>query len=124
MFNILLGEIAPGGTGSGLYGLLVIAVVAVFLAMDLDLGGPWQMVEAAWTTQAAVGVAVAVPSLPGFFGLFHWACRFALVSYGIEPSAAVAAGTLLHGVMWVTLTSAGLLVLRIRRTSMNSSSNA
>jgi K+-transporting ATPase ATPase A chain len=32
MFNILLGEIAPGGTGSGLYGLLVIAVVAVFVA--------------------------------------------------------------------------------------------
>jgi K+-transporting ATPase ATPase A chain len=32
MFNILLGEIAPGGTGSGLYGLVMIAVVAVFVA--------------------------------------------------------------------------------------------
>jgi K+-transporting ATPase ATPase A chain len=32
MFDMLLGEIAPGGTGSGLYGLLVIAVVAVFVA--------------------------------------------------------------------------------------------
>ncbi|AOS65255.1 potassium-transporting ATPase subunit KdpA [Actinoalloteichus hymeniacidonis] len=32
LLNILLGEIAPGGVGSGLYGLLVIAVLAVFLA--------------------------------------------------------------------------------------------
>ncbi|NYI42713.1 potassium-transporting ATPase subunit KdpA [Demequina lutea] len=30
--SMLLGEIAPGGVGSGLYGMLVIAVLAVFLA--------------------------------------------------------------------------------------------
>jgi K+-transporting ATPase ATPase A chain len=32
IFNMMLGEIAPGGTGSGLYGILVLAVVAVFVA--------------------------------------------------------------------------------------------
>jgi len=32
LLNMLLGEIAPGGVGSGLYGLLVLAVLAVFLA--------------------------------------------------------------------------------------------
>ncbi|MFB6891821.1 potassium-transporting ATPase subunit KdpA [Kitasatospora sp. NPDC056327] len=32
MFNMMLGEIAPGGVGSGLYGMLVLAVVAVFVA--------------------------------------------------------------------------------------------
>ncbi|MFC0597981.1 potassium-transporting ATPase subunit KdpA [Streptomyces palmae] len=32
IFNMLLGEIAPGGVGSGLYGILVLAVVAVFVA--------------------------------------------------------------------------------------------
>ncbi|MEW1654155.1 potassium-transporting ATPase subunit KdpA [Streptomyces sp. NPDC093707] len=32
VFNMMLGEIAPGGTGSGLYGLLILAVVAVFVA--------------------------------------------------------------------------------------------
>ncbi|ACZ22610.1 K+-transporting ATPase, KdpA [Sanguibacter keddieii DSM 10542] len=31
-FNMLLGEIAPGGVGSGLYGMLVLAIVAVFIA--------------------------------------------------------------------------------------------
>ncbi|WP_380282198.1 potassium-transporting ATPase subunit KdpA [Kitasatospora purpeofusca] len=32
MFDMMLGEIAPGGVGSGLYGMLVLAVVAVFVA--------------------------------------------------------------------------------------------
>lgn len=32
MLNMMLGEVAPGGVGSGLYGILVIAVIAVFIA--------------------------------------------------------------------------------------------
>ena len=32
LLNILLGEVTPGGVGAGLYGILVLAVVAVFLA--------------------------------------------------------------------------------------------
>ena len=32
LFNIELGEITPGGVGSGLYGILVFAVLAVFIA--------------------------------------------------------------------------------------------
>ncbi|MGM1018673.1 MAG: potassium-transporting ATPase subunit KdpA [Actinomycetota bacterium] len=32
MINMLLGEIAPGGVGAGLYGMLIIAVIAVFVA--------------------------------------------------------------------------------------------
>lgn len=31
MFGMMLGEIAPGGVGSGLYGLLMLAIVTVFL---------------------------------------------------------------------------------------------
>ena len=32
IFNMQLGEVAPGGTGSGLYGMLVLAVITVFVA--------------------------------------------------------------------------------------------
>ena len=32
MFNMMLGEVAPGGTGSGLYGMLILAIVTVFIA--------------------------------------------------------------------------------------------
>lgn len=32
MFDMQLGEVAPGGTGSGLYGMLILAVLTVFVA--------------------------------------------------------------------------------------------
>lgn len=32
MLNMMLGEVAPGGVGSGLYGMLMLAVIAVFIA--------------------------------------------------------------------------------------------
>ncbi len=32
LLNMMLGEIAPGGTGSGLYGILILAVITVFVA--------------------------------------------------------------------------------------------
>jgi K+-transporting ATPase ATPase A chain len=32
MINMMLGEVAPGGIGSGLYGMLILAVIAVFVA--------------------------------------------------------------------------------------------
>ncbi|MEV4300507.1 potassium-transporting ATPase subunit KdpA [Microbispora rosea] len=32
MFNMMLGEVAPGGVGAGLYGMLVLAVITVFVA--------------------------------------------------------------------------------------------
>ena len=32
LVNIMLGEIAPGGVGAGMYGILIIAIIAVFIA--------------------------------------------------------------------------------------------
>lgn len=32
MFNMQLGEVAPGGVGAGLYGMLILAVITVFVA--------------------------------------------------------------------------------------------
>jgi potassium-transporting ATPase potassium-binding subunit len=32
MINMMLGEVAPGGVGSGLYGILILAVITVFVA--------------------------------------------------------------------------------------------
>lgn len=31
IWNMLLGEVAPGGTGTGLYGMLILAIIAVFV---------------------------------------------------------------------------------------------
>ncbi len=95
-----------------------ITILAGFLALGIDLGTPLRTLGAAWITQVAIGLAVALPSAPGFFGIFHYACRLALVRFGVAPQTAVAAGTLIHAVMWLTLTALGLAVLRSRRTSL------
>jgi hypothetical protein len=95
-----------------------IPMLAGFWALGLDLGSPFETLVAAWITLATVGMAVAIPSAPGFFGTYHAACRLALEPFGVSPEEAVALGTLLHGTFWVTLTLLGFAVLRSRRTSL------
>ncbi len=94
-----------------------IPMLAGFWALGIDFGSPFETLVAAWITLAAVGMAVAIPSAPGFFGTYHAACKLALEPFGVGPEAAVALGTLLHGVFWVTLTLLGFAVLRARHTS-------
>ncbi|WKN48975.1 potassium-transporting ATPase subunit KdpA [Nocardioides sp. Arc9.136] len=84
MVNMMLGEITPGGVGSGIYGILVMAVVAVFIA-GLMVGrtpelfgkkiGSRQMTYVALytlTTPALVlvgtGVAISLGSTPNAMG--------------------------------------------------------
>jgi uncharacterized protein (TIRG00374 family) len=94
-----------------------IPMLAGFWALGIDIGSPYETLVAAWFTLAAVGMAVAIPSAPGFFGTYHAACKLALEPFGVAPETAVALGTLLHGTFWVTLTLLGLAALRSRRTS-------
>jgi potassium-transporting ATPase potassium-binding subunit len=83
MFNMMLGEVAPGGVGSGLYGMLMLAVVTVFLA-GLMVGrtpeylgkkiGQREIVLVALyvlTTPLLVlaGIAVAITAPEGLVGL-------------------------------------------------------
>jgi uncharacterized protein (TIRG00374 family) len=89
-----------------------------FLALEIDLGSPGRMIAASWVTLAAIGIAVALPSAPGFFGVYHSACRLVLERFEIPAELAVALGTLLHAVFWLTLTGLGLLVMRSRHTSL------
>ena len=55
-------------------------------------------------------MAAAAPSAPGFFGVFHFACKEALGLFGISAEVAVAFGTIVHLAYWVPVTLAGLLV--------------
>ncbi len=87
-------------------------------ALDIEFASTSELLLAAVTTQAAIGVAVALPSAPGFFGTYHWACRKALEPFGVPPEKAVALGTLCHVYFWVILTLLGFLVLRLRQTSL------
>ncbi|MES9521540.1 potassium-transporting ATPase subunit KdpA [Streptomyces capoamus] len=80
MLGMMLGEIAPGGTGSGLYGILILAVIAVFIAglmvgrtpeyLGKKIGGREMKLAAAYilVTPALVlvltAVSVALPTPP------------------------------------------------------------
>jgi uncharacterized membrane protein YbhN (UPF0104 family) len=93
-------------------------MLAGFLALGIDPGAPGRVVAASWMTLAASGIAVALPSVPGFFGVYHSACRLVLERFGISAELALALGTLLHAVFWLTLTGLGLAVARSRHTSL------
>jgi K+-transporting ATPase ATPase A chain len=84
MFNMMLGEIVPGGVGAGIYGILVMAILAVFVA-GLMVGrtpellgkkiGAKQMTYVALyvlTTPALVligsGIAISLDSTPDAMG--------------------------------------------------------
>jgi uncharacterized membrane protein YbhN (UPF0104 family) len=70
---------------------------------------------AGWLTLAGIAVAVALPSAPGFFGVYHSACRLVLERFGFPAETAVATGTLLHAVYCLTTSALGLWALRSLR---------
>ncbi len=98
-------------------------VIAIF-ALRIDLGSPVRAFEAGYATLVAVGLAVSIPSAPGFFGVYHTACRIALGLFGVPTDEAVALGTVSHLLFWVIMTSLGLVCLRWGRTSFDAVSAA
>ncbi len=93
-------------------------ILAAIWAVGLDLGGPVHTLAAGWMTLAALGAAVALPAAPGFFGVYHSACKVALQQFGASAESALAIGTLAHAVFWITLTGLGALVLRTRHAHL------
>ena len=94
-----------------LWGVLFAAPFAIaFAALGIDLPAV-DLVLATYTVHVFVALAVAVPSAPGFFGVFHFACREALALFGISSATAVAYGTVAHLAYWVPVTLAGLLAV-------------
>ena len=101
---------------------MVVSVVPFFVALyavGIDLGSAARNLEASYTMLAFVGLAVALPSVPGFFGLYHGACTMALAIFGVPKDQAVALGTVLHLSFWTTVNLVGLLALRWSHTSLH-----
>jgi uncharacterized protein (TIRG00374 family) len=98
--------------------LSTIPVIAGIVAFGIDLGPPAEMLVTSWLLLAAVGVAVAIPSAPGFFGTYQLAFNAVLERFGVEPATALAIGLVVWFVFWITLVALGLLVLRTQHTSL------
>ena len=93
-------------------------------ALGIDLGSLERQVSAAFVTLTAVGIAVALPSAPGFLGPYHLAAREALRRFGVTEELALALGTLSHAVFWISTTGIGLAVLRFRGTRLDELADA
>jgi uncharacterized protein (TIRG00374 family) len=100
---------------------MVVSIVPFFVglyAVGIDLGSTSRNLEASYAMLAFVGLAVALPSVPGFFGLYHGACTMALAIFGVPKDQAVALGTVLHLTFWTSVNLVGLLALRSSHTSL------
>jgi len=99
---MMLGEISPGGVGSGLYGLLVVALIAVFLG-GLMVGRTPEFLRKQITARQMTHVA-----------LYYLATPFVLLAGSLakQKPGAVTAGTLrTTGPMFVSLATASAIVL-------------
>ncbi len=94
-----------------LWGVLFPVTFALGLAaFELDLT-PAEATLASYTALVFTALAVAAPAAPGFFGVYHFACREALALFKVPPAIAVGYGTVLHLAFWVPVTLVGLVVL-------------
>lgn len=62
--------------------------------------------------QSIIAMAVAAPSLPGFFGIFEGAAKVVLVTWGKDPAQAVAFAAGFHIAGYVPVTILGLYYAR------------
>ncbi|MEE9208020.1 MAG: lysylphosphatidylglycerol synthase transmembrane domain-containing protein [Gemmatimonadota bacterium] len=62
--------------------------------------------------QAVIAFAVALPSTPGFFGLFEAAARVGLTVYGVSATQIVSFATSYHILTFVPVTILGLVYVR------------
>lgn len=84
----------------------------------VSFSSPWEMLMTSWVLLAAVGVAVALPSAPGFIGPYQLAFQAVLVRFGVDRAEALAMGVLVWAAFWLTLTLQGVVVLRASRTTI------
>ena len=55
-------------------------------ALGIDLP-PGELLLATYTVTVFAALAVAAPSAPGFFGVYHFACREALALFGVSSAS-------------------------------------
>ncbi len=75
-------------------------------ALNLDPGLPALLFVLVLTSSGQ-----AVPSSPGYVGVFHAAATAALVAFGVDPASALACAVLSHAFTYGTLVVLGLIAL-------------
>jgi uncharacterized protein (TIRG00374 family) len=85
----------------------------MFRALDLEL--PW---IAAWVVLSFVGLGVAIPSAPGYIGVFHAAATIALTIFGVPATEAFGYALLFHAAQILPITAVGWIYLLREHVSL------
>jgi len=94
--------------GVVLWSLVLWLVNAAAFAVCFRAFGLTLPLEAALLLQGIIGFGVAVPSTPGFVGVFEAATRVTLAVYGVDPSRAVSYALTYHLTTFLPITLLGL----------------
>jgi uncharacterized protein (TIRG00374 family) len=93
-----------------------------FKAVGIDVS-----FSAALMLQGLIAIGVAVPALPGFFGVFEYFARTGLGIYGIDPALATSWAISYHILTFLPITIIGIyyfVTLGLKLSDMNASSEA
>ena len=97
----------------------IAAAWTMFRALHLEL--PW---IAAWAVLAFVGLGVAIPSAPGYIGVFHAAATIALTIFGVSATSAFGYALLFHATQIVPITVVGWIFLLREQLSLADATRA
>ena len=91
----------------------------MFRALDVEV--PW---IAAWVVLAFVGLGVAIPSAPGYIGVFHAAATIALTIFGVPATVAFGYALLFHATQILPITLVGWIFLLREHVSLTEATHA
>jgi len=60
-------------------------------------------------------LSTTIPSSPGYVGTFHYFAALALMRLGADPATATAFAILIHGILWLSTTLVGFLLMLLDR---------
>ena len=83
--------------------------------------GVWKEPEVALFALLATSLSLAVPSAPGYVGVFHAAFVAAYVTFGVEEGPALAAAIVVHALGFGTVVAAGAYYLVVGRATLPTS---
>ena len=91
----------------------------MFRALHLEL--PW---IAGWAVIAFVGLGIAIPSAPGYVGVFHAAATLALTMFGVPTTAAFGYALLSHATQIIPITIVGWIFLLREHVTLTEATHA
>src|SRR5262249_22644831 len=107
------------GWTAAIWALPAFITWTMFRALDVEV--PW---IAAWVVLAFVGLGVAIPSAPGYIGVFHAAATVALTIFGVPATAAFGYALLFHATQILPITLVGWIFLLREHVSLTDATHA